>query len=485
MKTLKHTIIVLAALTFLVTSCGKDFLRPPIPTVLEETQSLNTAQDIQNAVIGAYSALAGMTFLGRNGLALVDAMGDLAVANNFLFAFCDYSYNATRGDLGGFWTEPYRTIDRSARVIRGGKRVLSEGGLTARDQSSINLSIAQAYGLKAYSHWYLVNLFAVPYTFGPDSAAVVLVDENPITIETDVKKATVAETYALILKDIGFAKTYFAASDGAAYPANEKFFMNEGAIYALEARVHLYMENWSDAVTAAQTALSKSGATAVTNANYIAMWGLSNTTNTVEDIFTLNFTSATGANMAGTLWGTQNSGSVTSKLLDLYQPEDVRLNLYEEWASPPRPQNYRGVKFPNLTNFNLPVFRASEMYLIMAEAEAQRSGGSIANAQNFLFNVAKRNEAITAATQLPSDKTELLAFIADERGRELTQEGHRWFDLRRRGDIMNRKFGDAAMPWINVDVKRIVLPLHSSEINAGKLSQTNWMEHMPKQLATP
>jgi len=93
--------------------------------------------------------------------------------------------------------------------------------------------------------------------------------------------------------------------------------------------------------------------------------------------------------------------------------------------------------------------------------------------------VAQRDRAITSVAGLPSDRDGLLAFIADERVRELTQEGHRWFDLRRRGDLMSRTPGETLRDITNLDVRRTVLPIPAIEINASGIRQNYWTETLP------
>jgi len=483
MKIMKKNIILLAILAIFATSCSEDFLRPDMPDVLEEEQSMRTAQDIQNAAIGIYSsnALTSLNFLGRNGLAIADIKGNLVTSlvggNTFMRHMENYAYNVGMGDIGGLWQLPYRTIDRAARVIRGGNRLLNEGGLSASDQGIINLSIAQAYGLKAFTHFFLVNHFALPYTYQPESPGIILVDGEPLTVLSEVYRATVRETYALILRDIAAAKRHFEASAGAAFPANPKFFMNHAAIYALEARVLLYMANWSGALEAAQTALAMSGATVETNANYVAMWA-TNATNTVEDIFTLNFTTTTVPAVTATptwIWSRDVFFIGISRTgLDLFEPTDVRRGLFLD-APTPSPYSQRTLKFPNANGVNnIPIFRASEMYLIIAEAQAE-IGTDIAAAQNALFNVARRDEAITAPAQLPNTPADLLAFIADERGRELIQEGHRWLDLRRTQTPMTRPYAFPIGQFTDLPVWRTMLPIPQGEIGASDIEQNpNW-----------
>ena len=73
------------------------------------------------------------------------------------------------------------------------------------------------------------------------------------------------------------------------------------------------------------------------------------------------------------------------------------------------------------------LFRTAEAYLNGAEAAAMRGDEGTAHSllKTLRDNRLKNSGAITASG------ADLIAFIRDERQRELCLEGHRWFDLRR------------------------------------------------------
>ena len=92
------------------------------------------------------------------------------------------------------------------------------------------------------------------------------------------------------------------------------------------------------------------------------------------------------------------------------------------------------------------------------------------------FYTAKRNAALKE-TDLPQTKEELIDFIAEERVRELYQEGHRWFDARRNGMILN------SSNYSEFDVAKFVYPIPAAEINAGFCEQQNegWEDALPSK----
>ena len=88
----------------------------------------------------------------------------------------------------------------------------------------------------------------------------------------------------------------------------------------------------------------------------------------------------------------------------------------------------------NATNVFGRCLRLSEAYLNYAEAKAMMGGSNMEDATKALNTLREYRfdpedfEEETFATQ-----EELIAFVRDERRRELCFEGHRWFDLRRWG----------------------------------------------------
>ena len=96
--------------------------------------------------------------------------------------------------------------------------------------------------------------------------------------------------------------------------------------------------------------------------------------------------------------------------------------------------------------------------------------------------VAKRNPAIQSVDDITGD---VMQFIKDERARELFQEGHRLWDLRRWGDKVS--VSAYAAPAINYsyknyDISELVFPIPVAEINAGfgVTQNEEWPNVMPK-----
>ncbi|CAN5913470.1 RagB/SusD family nutrient uptake outer membrane protein [soil metagenome] len=108
--------------------------------------------------------------------------------------------------------------------------------------------------------------------------------------------------------------------------------------------------------------------------------------------------------------------------------------------------------------------RLAEMYLVAAEAAwRQGKGGVAADYINFLRNRAakpgKEQEMQVNAGNINLD------FILDERARELMGEGHRWYDLKRTGTLLERvkKYNLDAAP--NIKEMHLVRPIPQTQID--------------------
>lgn len=115
-------------------------------------------------------------------------------------------------------------------------------------------------------------------------------------------------------------------------------------------------------------------------------------------------------------------------------------------------------------NRDFVVIRLAEMYLIAAEAEMNQN--KKADAAAMITNLRKRaimpgKEAEMAVTPEDID----LNFILEERAKELGGEGHRWYDLKRTGTLLERvrKYNFDAAP--NIQEFHLLRPIPQTQID--------------------
>lgn len=472
MKKIYKSLLCILAISVFITSCSLDTDNyQDIPT----ENAYNSLQDVQNGMNGAYWALGTYRFYGKNVVAIGDMGADIALgstSSGHYANFSRYVLNENTAELAQVWEYGYKVIDGCVRTINGANKVLTENkNLTDEDIAKINLYTSQCYSLKALASFTLVNIFGLPYNQGIDNLGIPLLTDKPLNAFENIERATVGATYTLILSDIANAKEYMEkALENGDVKNPSAFYLNEAAIYALEARVLLHMNDLPDAKIAAQRALSKIGGKDVSNEGYVTMW--SSIAISDEDIFTICKTADDNlsANALNTLYGSYKGALVTNFVANFFDSDkDIRLNL----INGSHPEKFDGIPTAQAVS-NIPVFRKSEMYLIIAEAEAEAE--NITLAQEALFYTAKRNIEITDPTDLPATKEDLLTFIERERVREFFQEGHRFYEARRTESKIT-----VAGNKPNFDISKFVYPVPSTEINAGfgVVQNPNWADALP------
>ena len=271
----------------------------------------------------------------------------------------------------------------------------------------------EAYMLRAYMHFILVNLYAEPYTHcDPKNTKGI-----PLKLDSDINKVlsrnTIAEVYTSILSDIKEAERLLNVEE---WPEGETYRFNTLSVPAFRARVYLYMGDWQQAYTNATDVVGKHGELE----DLTASSTLPNHYQSVEAILSMEniFNSSS-----------LGAGYVASGLLSLYRSGDLRKSkFYKQLSASATEVLKAGVNTYRCT------FRSAEFYLTAAEAALELN--DMDNARHYLTELMKKRylSAIYPTYEaeiLSMTQDELREEIYNERFRELAFEGHRWFDLRR------------------------------------------------------
>lgn len=474
------------------TSCGDDFLDAKIYSGIDMDTALNSVDNIGYAVNGCYDRLYRYYFAGNYATMFGDIASDISYWNGKTNHFNDiYQFSPTPTDnyLYYIWNYGYKVCDNSARVIKAGEEMMAT--VSEDEKPFLEMYLAEAYALRAYGHLVLVNTFAHQVKVnGADFSATpgIVIIDIPKTSSDKVSRSTVGDTYTQIVNDLKKSVGYFAS---CGMDKGTRTYFNEASAWGLLARTYLYLENFGEAFTAADNALQLSGIStlATTDAAYKALYngGASNR----ESLFYLDINSMYNwsANSCGTLWSTY-SYSPSPYFQSIMADTDCRRAVWA-WdpTSTPSVPVFKSGKFSCYSTGNPAVgtnylINAPEMFLIKAESALRKSSPDITAAQDNLLVVAQRNSAITSTGDLPADATGLLSFLQEERARELFQEGHRLWDLRR-WDIKANLAAVAApniqYTYTNFKVSDCVYPIPVDEINAGfgVTQNENWSSTFP------
>ncbi|SMC66494.1 RagB/SusD family nutrient uptake outer membrane protein [Pedobacter nyackensis] len=402
---MKKLIILSAVLLSLsLSSCKKYLDIEPVGRVIP-----TTAEDFRALLNAGYAGFA-------QHKSLLAARTDELVLNEFNDDFPlyrdIYKWNDINPDVLSIqfhYIDFYRTIFNANTVI---------SDVEAR--AGVNTETAQlkgeAYLLRAYSHFELLNLYAKPY----DKNTAATDRGIPLSLKVDLEHiytpATVAVVYDQVLADIAEGQKLLNVKT---FEAGKNYRFTTRAAFALLARVREFRGEYAEALKASKDALALdnqledlNAAGAVLPNNYLAK----------ENIMSMESPFNNGINRLA---------RISAHLIGLYnQTDDLRFAKYFSKSG----SNYVALK--GASDANKISFRNGELYLIQAEAALQTNDQALA-VQSLLALKAKRLTPAyytTEATRISAlDKNALLQEILVERERELALEGQRWYDLRRYG----------------------------------------------------
>ncbi len=477
MKYIKQFIVL--TLVLFTASCNSLLEIDPRQSI-DTSVALSTREGINAAVTNVYTYLKSQALYGRDLLAISEALADeTRIINRAGGRFVNEGQNVINSHLGG-WATYYAGINNSNLILDA----LPNSPFTANEQAAIE---GEVKFLRALFYF---NLSRV-YTFDPKVAPAALNKggvplaasagvNSPESVEYPAR-ASVDDVYKQIYADLTDAVAK-APTTGAPNKASK------AAATALFARVALYNEDYPNAIKYATDALAAGVGRFVGTADYVAAWrGNSHPESIFEVLFQTRqeslgvnnslqsaYTSLESVAQANSLAALRPTplppangwGSVvpTAAFLALHQTGDVRRLLYQDGLNRSNSVVTECTKFLGKSGViymdNIPVIRVSELFLIRAEALA-RSNGDLAAALADVNRI--RTRAGLAAAPATLTNAQVQAEIVLQRRLELAFEGHRWFDLKRRGqDVMkstgNVLYGDT----------RTLAALPISEIQANK-----------------
>lgn len=420
----------------------------------------------------------------------------------------------------GIWLNNYRVINRVNRLLEGATKITPSDA----DKKTYNEILAQARAIRAYCYLQLEAYFSTDMK-NPNALGVILLKDVPAT-DAKLPRAKNQDVYDFINADLDYARGIltYSKTDPTRYAVGKAF------VNAVTARFNLYRGNTALAKQYAKEVIDNStltltpanpavtGAAPVIDASSptttwaLAFYGTASSFNPYrnlwndsargEIIFSLNRLPLGAGGSIGTKWNT-NASNINGNpmwnwgrnLYNLFMniPGDIRKYAYvdpttEENANWDQPDEdimddvlmidkYPG-KTSTATRNDVKVFRLSEMYFILAEAET--AAGNLTTAQGLIQQVrAARNYLGTATTPTYGNAQAAYADILKERRVELALEGHRYLDLKRlanaAGVTMDRNETDDTIPVSNLpnNSYKYTLPIPLKETSANPNIQQN------------
>jgi hypothetical protein len=405
------------------------------------SQIFNNLQDYEYALTGAYGLFRQVGYFGSGGQTtstwglLPDMMADNLVRTAEDLANwqvqINWAYATDEDDLEVAWVAAYSVINQANLVLRNIDR------FAAAEPTRVNRIKGQALAIRAYAHFDVLRYWGE--NFDRNSTAKGIPYSETADFNNKPARLTVAETWGKIFTDMEQAETLLGSVDQPVNASSSRGGIDQLAVRALLARMHLYAKNYAQAENYATLAIE--GRPLATAAEFPGIW--KDATN-AEVIWAVAFNAgegspAVGAHIAST---NRNRYRPAAAAEALYDPAtDVRFPAYfasRSLSNTPRRilNKYygRGTSADNLVNWK--VTRTGEMYLIRAEARALQPGKQTAALDDLNALRAARIVDYVNVTNLTG--AALVAAIATERRKELFGEGHRWFDLKRTTRTIDR-----------------------------------------------
>jgi hypothetical protein len=331
--------------------------------------------------------------------------------------------------ISTFWNKFYGTVFTVNSAIEG------LNGSEKLTSAVKNQLLGEAYFIRAFIYFYLVNLYG----------------DVPLILTTNYKVNAVmprnssAQVYLNMKEDLLKAQSLLSDNylDGTLLKSTTaRVRPNKYVATALLARVYLYNGEWQKAEIQASQIIANVTTYKIETLEKAFI------KESMESIWSLQ---PTGAQLeantgAGKLFVLPSSGPsldnyvyLNSDLVKSFSADDHRATTWINKVTALGVTYFYAYKYkiglvPSETLEYPIIFRLAEQYLIRAEARAQLNKLTEANSAQSDLDVIRMRAGLTATTA--TNQADLLAAILTERRHELfTEWGHRWFDLKRTKNI--------------------------------------------------
>ncbi|RKF04501.1 SusD-like starch-binding protein associating with outer membrane [Tenacibaculum lutimaris] len=432
---LKYTLI--GALLIGFTSCSNEFLDEPVPTgSVSDKVTYTTESGVDAALTGMFAVLRDYrashdTWGGKAYYLGADVMGTDLMVPGFNWYIFEHRWDVTENSNGRRANWAWELFYSVANISR--THVIGVTSSTLPEDKK-KAYISELKAVEAYCYFNLVRYYSGSYLLGDSKPGIPL---YTATINSDVKptgRGTIKETYDRIITQLEEAVPNMSNS-------LSKYRFNKSVAEGLLARVYLEVGNWAKA--AEYAAKAKRGYTLMDTKTYTQGF---NTINNDEWMWALPFNASQqpGAPRFFSFIDHNTSGYndiyVSKDFQALFTSDtDIRKSLIVSTGSTNSTTSFVTEKFRDLADRSgdLVFMRASEMYLIEAEAKAEMN--DLPGAKNVLLELLKSRDT-AAALSSAATKEALVDEILIERRKELYGElGVSWFDLKRRNQAISRK----------------------------------------------
>lgn len=474
MKKDKIYIILMLSCLLFATGCDK-MLETHSQTLLPQDK-LQTEAGCEAMLYGVYDLMQETAFYGRDVLTIPEVLADNSRLSPLASRYKGQADNRIGSHLD-IWVESYEIIALLNEVIEYAEKLpetpkakaICGEALALRGLTYFNL--ARVYGREP---GHLVGNFDLCV---PLILKAFFYNGGPMGPEVYPARATVAEVWSQIEKDLTEGFALLKGNDEGLMPKR----MGALAAQAILSRVYLYEGKW-EACVEASNYVTANAPFDLYGGTYTDIFSKGE-----ETIFYLYFTNSEnlGSSSLQSVNGMMESEidsegydigkgvgdadlCVAEELIALYdQKNDLRFNAF-------RKAKINGEKVWWTKKFNgwqgafgldnVPIVRLSEIVLNRAEAQVELKKYEEALADVNALRTKRGLQAVSLSG------TELQHEVLLQRRLELAQEGHRFFDLKRRGETISKPAGRTPVSYEDF---RVVARISETQMDANKNLKNN------------
>lgn len=440
-------------LSVIGTSCLEKYPEDAIPA----DKAINNLEELDQAAIGMYSAFKSSALYSGYLTLLPDIQCDMVHAvNGYTNTYGNiwrWDILSTNSEITAVYASLYNVIACANFLLDYAPRV--EKTLSTDDQwSQYEQICGEAYFARALAYSELIRLYCKSYESAEqaeEELGVVIVTKY--NTDEPMVRSSLKHSYDRVIKDLDMAAKLMDIDEsnvgGNIYNAT---YFNEYTVYALRARVALYMKDYEAAIDYSSRVLDSGFYTLSSATTEIAsgmshfsyMWQYDDAT---EIIWKVGFTPTSYGGALGRVFFNYDYSSMkpdyvpSAWVLGLYDDSDLRYGNYfysyttgysHRLTWPLLVKYFGNQNFYNqyILHTSMPKpLRLAEQYLIRAEALVEgrgdyaRAGNDIATLRAARYTSYGSSVALTEATAM--------SIIEEERIKELYMEGFRLMDLKR------------------------------------------------------
>lgn len=428
-------ISIAVCMAVLVVSCSKWLTVKPQDGLIRDDY-WKTKEQFNAAVIGCYSSLLN-TALVKDLFVWGELRADMVAST--LYTPTDavnvMQDNILSSNTFTDWSALYKTINNCNTVLEYGPDVISNDATLTEVQQ--NAYLAEAHALRALMYFYLMRTFReVPLQLTATS--------------TDAEVQQLAKSpedtiYSQIIADLKFAQQYAVDTYGDA--ADNKGRITKSTVFAIEADAYLWEEKYDSCAAACDSVINSQLFGLVPGTSQESWFNsLYFNGNSTEGIFELQF-DAQALNPFYSMFTSSSQYIASTDYLsqEVYGLDQTGLqkDIRGDGGS------YNGtdgtiIKYAGATGgasitlrtsdqsyAHWIVYRYADVLLMKAEALAylNRGGESL----RLIQTIRDRAQAIDPTLETPDSTSsdDVARYVLDERAREFSFEGKRWYDLLR------------------------------------------------------